>query len=132
MINLNSTTPAAPNGGTPVIWQNDSSGNVSAYTAKVKTSLNATGGALTINAGLGDSFIINVSGVVSSSTISNPTDGQEITLLWAQNSTGYAVTLPTNMKGGLTVSTTANSHTCQKFTYNAGDGNWYAIGVAGM
>ena len=30
-INLNGTTPAAPAGGTNVLWQEDTSGNVSAY-----------------------------------------------------------------------------------------------------
>lgn len=30
-INLNGTTPAAPSGSTNVIWQKDTSGNVSAY-----------------------------------------------------------------------------------------------------
>ena len=31
-INLSNTTPAAPAGSTNVLWQNDASGNVSAYT----------------------------------------------------------------------------------------------------
>lgn len=32
-INLNNTTPAAPAGSTNILWQEDTSGNVSAYTS---------------------------------------------------------------------------------------------------
>ena len=133
MINLSNTTPAAPSGGTPVSWQQDASGNVSGYTAKVKLSVSAVSGVLTLDASQATSFFVPVTAAITSMSITNPpSDGTEITILYAQDSTGHAVALPTNMFGALTVNTTANKHTCQSFTYNVADDNWYAIGVAGM
>lgn len=134
MINLNNTTPASPGGGTNVIFQSDASGNVSAYYRKKKNTVTPSSGVLTIDASTGDSFLISVNQAITSMSITNPTDGQEITLLFAQDSTGHAVTLATNMLGATTVTTTANKHTCQRFTYNVGDTNWYACnqGVQNM
>lgn len=134
MINLSSTTPAAPNGGTNVIFQNDASGNVSAYYAPKKQTVTPSSGVLTIDASSGVSFLVNVNQAVTSMSITNPTDGQEITILWAQDATGHAVTLASNLKGATAISTVANKMTCQRFTYNVGDANWYAVnqGVAGM
>jgi hypothetical protein len=67
-------------------------------------------------------------------SITNPTDGKEITLLWAQDTTGHAVTLAANLLGATAIGVTANSHTCQRFLYNAPDTNWYSTGTgsAGM
>lgn len=134
MINLSSTTPTPPGGGTNVIFQNDVSGNVSAYYKKRKNTVAPSGGVLTLDASLGDSFLITVTQAITSMTITNPADGQEITMLWAQDATGHAVVLATNMLGATAISTTANKHTCQRFTYNVGDTNWYAcnLGVSGM
>jgi hypothetical protein len=44
-LNFNATTPAAPSGSTNVTWQNDASGNVSAYVASTGgiNPVNATG-----------------------------------------------------------------------------------------
>lgn len=134
MINLSSTIPAAPGGGTNVIFQNDVSGNVSAYYRKKKNTATSSAGVLTLDASTGDSFLINVTQAITSMSITNPTDGQEITLLWAQDATGHAVTLATNLIGATAISTVASKHTCQRFTYNVGDTNWYAcnLGVSGM
>jgi hypothetical protein len=41
-LNFNGTTPAAPSGGTNVLWQNDSSGNVSAYISSGATVVTNT------------------------------------------------------------------------------------------
>ena len=132
LINL-SSTPTAPNGGTNVIWQNDTSGNVSAYIAIVKTTVAPVSGVLTINAALGNSFLITVNAAITSMAITNPTDGQEITLLFQQDTSGHAVTLASNLMGAIPVTTTASTTTGQpKFTYNVGDENWYALGVANM
>lgn len=132
MINLSDSTPAAPNGGGNVKWQTDASGNVSAYTAKRKTTVAPVAGVLTIDASTADVFLVNVTAAVTSMTIANASDGQTIVFLWAQDSTGHAVTLATNLLGAIAVTTTANKHTCQSFTYNLGDTNWYAIGMANM
>ena len=97
-------------------------------------------GVLTIDASLGNSFYINVNQVISSMNVINGTDGQEITLLWVQDSSGHLITLATNLKGATAPSITANSVSCQKFTYSEVQGssplvaNWYAVapGVIGM
>ena len=129
MLNFNDTLPAAPTGSANVKWQADASGNSSAYVGLggVKTTLAPVATVLTINASLGNSFLINVNAVISASSITNPTDGQEITILWQQDGTGHTIVLPTNMYGGTAPTTTAGKYTCQKFTYNVGNTNWYAV-----
>jgi hypothetical protein len=120
--------PAAPTGSINIKWQEDASGNVSAYTptAPIKVTIAPAAGVLTIDASLGNSFLITVNSAITSMSITNPTDGQQITLLWAQDTTGHAVTLASNLLGAAAVTTTANKHTCQIFSFNAGDANWYA------
>jgi hypothetical protein len=97
-------------------------------------------GVLEIDASLGNSFYINVNQVISSMNIFNGIDGQEITLLWVQDSSGHTIALASNLKGAIAPSTTASSVSCQKFTYSEIQNsspliaNWYAIapGVTGM
>lgn len=134
MINFSDTQPAAINGGTNVSWQSDVSGNVSAYLATRKTTVAPVAGVLTLDASLWDSFFITVNAAITSTVITNPSDGQQIYLLWAQDLTGHAVTLPTNLLGATAPSTGASLHTGQQFSYNAADTNWYSCGVgtAGM
>ena len=127
MINFSSTTPAAIGGGTLVTWQEDSSGNVSGYVAKVKQTVAAVAGALTIDASAGSSFLVPVTAIISSMSITNPSDGQEITILFQQDSTGYAVTLAANMLGCTAVTITANKNSIYKLSYNVGDTNWYCL-----
>lgn len=129
MINLNDTTPTPPTGGRNVKWQTDSSGNVSAYTQPSKTTLTPSAGVVTIDASTGDNFLISVTAAITSIVINNPTDGQRITLLFAQDATGHAVTLPASLiSGTFTVTTTANKHSCAQWMYNSGDTNWYIVG----
>lgn len=130
-INLNDTTPAAVTGGVNVKWQVDSAGNVSAYTglASTKTTVTPVAGVVTIDCSLGNSFWINVNAAITSMTLTNPTDGQEITIVWAQDGTGHSVVTATNLLGTFTITTTANKHSCYKWTYNSGDTNWYQVGV---
>lgn len=129
MINLNDTLPAAPTGGRNVKWQTDSSGNVSAYLQPVKSTLTPTAGVVTIDASIGDNFLISVTAAITSIVINNPTDGQKLTLLFAQDGTGHAVTLPAILiSGTFTVTTTANKHSCAQWMYNSGDTNWYIVG----
>jgi hypothetical protein len=125
MINLSDTIPAAINGGTNVSWQSDVSGNVSAYVAQKKLTVAPVAGVLTLDASVATSFLITINAAITAMTITNPVDGQEITLLWQQDSTGHTVTLATALIGAIAVTTTANKHTCQTFTYNVGDNNWY-------
>lgn len=139
MINLNDAVPAAPAGGVNVLFQEDVSGNVSAYLpttgGNVKTTVGSVAGVLTIDASLGNSFLINVTENITSMSITSPTDGQEITLLWVEDATGsWTIVLATNLLGATAPTTAANDVSCQKFTYDVTATNWYAtgVGVTGM
>jgi hypothetical protein len=132
VITLNSTTPSAPSGGTLVKWQQDSSGNVSAYTgaaANPPVTTAPVAGVLTINAASGDKQYINVNAAITSSSVTNPTDGQIMTVFWMQDSTGHAIVLPSNFVGATAPSTTANKHSIQQFMYHLADTNWYGVAV---
>ena len=138
MLNLNDTVPAAAAGTQNVVWQEDSSGNVSAavnfQSFGGKVTVAPVAGVLTLDCSAARSFYVNVNAAITSMVINNPVDGQEITILWVQDGTGHSIVLAGNMQGATAPSTSANKVSCQKFTYNSGNGNWYAIaaGVTGM
>jgi hypothetical protein len=137
MINLSDSTPAAPTGGFNIKWQQDASGNVSAYTgpsANAPVTTAPIAGVLTLNAALGDKQKINVNAAITSIVVNNPTDGQVMTLFWVQDGTGHAIALPAFFIGVTAPSTTANKHSIQQVYYNAADTNWYgvALGQTGL
>jgi hypothetical protein len=133
LVNLSDSTPAPINGGSNVRWQQDASGNTSGYVAKRKITVAPVAGVVTLDASQADSFLITVNAPITSMVITNPTDGQEITILWAQDTGGHAVAVATNLlMGTLTVSTAASKHTTGKFTYNVSDTSWYVIGQSGL
>jgi hypothetical protein len=131
MINLNDTTPAAPTGGFNVKWQQDSSGNVSAYTGPAALGAPPVyapvAGVLTINAAASNVAYINVNAAITSIVVNNPTDGQIMTIFWIQDGTGHAIALPAFFIGATAPSTTANKHSIQQFLYHAADTNWYGV-----
>lgn len=138
-INLSNTLPAPVAGATNVVWQEDASGNVSACMPLggigTKTTLFPIAGVLTLDASVGNSFFINVISSIISMVILNGTDGQEITILWAQDSTGHSVNIPSTgelLLGPFSITTTANKHSCYKFSFNSADTNWYQIGANNM
>lgn len=134
MINLSNSTPAPPSGSQNIQWQSDASGNVSGYLGlgTTKTTYTPSSGVITLDASQGNSFLISVTAAITSMSITNPTDGQVITILWAQDSTGHAVATASNMLGSFSITTSANKHSCYQFTYNVGDTNWYEVGVNNM
>lgn len=135
MINLSDTTPAATTGRLNITWQNDASGNVSGsmpLSATSKAAVTSSAGVLTLDVSQNNSFLINVVEDITSMSITNPTDGQEITLLWSQDGTGHAVATASNMLGSFSVSTGAGQQSCYKWTYNLNDDNWYQIGANAM
>jgi hypothetical protein len=132
MINLSDTTPTAITGGNNVHWQMDASGNVSAYSTERKLTVAPSSGVLTVDASLADVYLITVNAAVTSMTLTNPTDGQQLTLLWAQDTSGHAVTVASNLIGPGTVTTTASKRSCYTYTYDAGTNNWYQVGANGM
>ena len=127
MINLSNTTPAAIGGGTNISWQEDASGNVSGYVATVKNTVTIAANAVTFDASQGSSFLVAITSAITTMTITNPSDGQEITILFQQDGTGHAVTFAANMRGCTAVTTTAGTNSIYKLSYNVGDTRWYCM-----
>ena len=136
MINLSNTSPPAPSGGKNVFWQQDASGDVSAYTSlsDTMTTVVPVSGVVTLNCAMGNVFLINVTMSVTSVVVTNPIAGQVITLLWYQSSTGFTVTYSATFVGYTAPSTTAGTFSSQQFVYNLADTNFFALstGVQGM
>jgi hypothetical protein len=92
-------------------------------------------GALTINAAQGNTFRVVLTANVTSMTITNPVQGQIITILWVQSSGGsQTVAFASNLKGATAPSSAGSSVSVQQFTYDSTNSNWYAVsaGVTGM
>lgn len=82
----------------------------------------------TFNASLGNSFLITLTGNVTSSTLSNPASGQIITLRVCQDSTGSRTFVPpTNVLNMGTIDSTASACSSQTFIYDGT--NAQAIGI---
>lgn len=130
-INFSSSTPAAPSGGYNVKFQTDGSGNVSAYVNNVpggtKQTVAPVAGVVTVDVSLGSSIFININAAITNIILNNPVDGQEITILFAQDGTGHAVALGTNMLGAPTITTTASKYSCYTWSYNLTNTNWYLV-----
>jgi hypothetical protein len=83
--------------GSYVSWSGVSSAWVPPVVVPNKTTISPATGAIVFNAALGNSFAAVMTGNVSF-TITNPTDGQVIQVLWIQNATGgWTVTYPSNV-----------------------------------
>lgn len=116
-----------------VTWQQDASGNISAYAAALKIAVAPVAGVVTLDASAGNSFFITVNAAITSMVISNATDGQEITVMWQQDATGHAVAMASTMaSGSFSVSTTASKTSAGKWSYNAANTIWYLLGQSGM
>jgi hypothetical protein len=87
----------------------------------------------TFDASLGNTQKIILTGNVTSSTLSNATTGQQIHFLICQDATGNRTFVwPANVKGGMTIGSTASKCNAQSFVH---DGiNAYALspGVTNM
>lgn len=71
--------------------------------------------------------MLTLTGNVSSFTLAAGTDGQEKTLIFCNDATGgYTVTAPANVRGFMTVGTTAGKCSAQHFTYSAAQSAWLA------
>jgi hypothetical protein len=90
-------------------------------------------GVLEIDASLGNSFYINVNTDIHSMNIINPVDGQQIELLFVQDSTGWSITLAPNIVTDITPQVGANEVTSIYLSYSLTpgssplSGNWYQI-----
>jgi hypothetical protein len=112
-INLNGVTPAAPSGSTNVLWQEDASGNVSAYVAGSPTFLSpsplvtlATQGAAQTNTALFTptasglyriSFYAKVTRAATSSSTLGGATGFSVTFTDATDSTASVIATTSNV-----------------------------------
>jgi hypothetical protein len=122
----NGTFLCTANNGTTTITLANTAGVLEVQAAA------AISGSLILDCSLGNSFFVNVTAPITSMSITNPTDGQEITILWQQDVTGHAVAVAGNLLGTFSVTLTANTHSCYKWTYNLADTNWYLINSNNM
>jgi hypothetical protein len=88
-------------------------------------------GVLTLDCSTGNSFRINLNANVTSMSLTNPTDGQVITILWVQDATGSrTVSMAANLKGATAPSAGINTRSAQSFIYDSTTTNWYATSAA--
>lgn len=87
-----------------------------------------TSGAVTIDAATGNAAV-TLNGNATSTTISNPTDGQDLEITYVQDATGgrtYAWPANCKFAGGSAPSdTTASKRTSVRFVYDAATTSWY-------
>jgi hypothetical protein len=89
----------------------------------------------TFDASLGNTQKITLTGNVTSSTLSNATDGQQIDFLICQDGTGSRTFVwPTDVLGGMTIGSTLSKCSAQSFRYDGTLTNAYALsaGVTNM
>lgn len=85
---------------------------------------------VTFNAALAASptFDLTLTGNVSSSTVTNPTDGQVIRTIIRQDGTGGRIfTWPTTFRGQSPISVDANTASVQEFVYEISNNIWRAV-----
>jgi hypothetical protein len=89
----------------------------------------SSNGAVTLNANLGDVQAVTLQANATSSSITNPSTGQRMTIRWIQDATGgRTVSWPTNCKfagGSAPSSTTASKATSATFEYDGT--NWIEV-----
>lgn len=80
------------------------------------------------DASTGDIQQITITADVTSSTVTNPTDGQILTFIIIEaNSGGHAFAWPANFKGATAITTTNGVTNVQSFVYNSTSTTWYQI-----
>lgn len=98
-----------------------------------KTAVAPVAGVLTLDASTGNAFRVNLNANVTSMSITNPTDGQEINIMWVQDATGSrSVAFAANLKGATTPSPGINTVSAQAFMYDSTNSNWYALGAGSI
>jgi len=87
----------------------------------------------TFDASLGNTLGITLTGNVTSSTLSNATNGEVINFMICQDSGGgHTFAWPTNVKGGMTIGSTASTCSAQSFYFNGTTAYALSPGVANM
>jgi hypothetical protein len=87
----------------------------------------------TFDAKLGNTQKITLTGNVTSSTLSNATAGEQIHFLICQDATGNRTFVwPSNVKGGMTIGSTASKCSAQTFMFDGTSAYALSPGVANM
>ena len=97
-----------------------------------KVVLTETGSAVSVDCSKGNSFVVTIDhtqvGPMVVTIINPQADGQEIELLFIQDSTGgITVTLPGSVKGSPVITTTASKASTVKLTWDNGTSTWYTV-----
>jgi hypothetical protein len=123
-------TPGGQGSGTGLVSVNPGQ---TAFAGAIAHAVNAqtlaSSGAVTLNANLGDVQSVTLQANATSSSITNPSIGQRMTIRWIQDATGgRTVSWPTNCKfagGSAPSSTTASKATSATFEYDGT--NWIEV-----
>ena len=87
----------------------------------------------TFDAKLGNTQKITLTGNVTSSTLSNATAGEQINFIICQDATGNRTfTWPSNVKGGMTIGSTASKCSAQSFIFDGTNAYALSSGVTSM
>jgi hypothetical protein len=87
----------------------------------------------TFNASLGNTQKITLTGDITSSTLSNAFAGQQLNFIICQDSSGgHAFAWPSNVKGGMTIGSTASKCSAQSFIFDGSAAYATASGVTNM
>jgi len=87
----------------------------------------------TFDARLGNTQKITLTGNVTSSTLSNATTGEQINFLICQDGSGSRTfAWPSNIKGGMTIGSTASKCSAQNFIFDGTNAYALSAGVANM
>lgn len=87
----------------------------------------------TFDARLGNTQKITLTGNVTSSTLSNATAGEQVNFIICQDATGSRTfTWPSNVKGGMTIGSTASRCNAQNFIFDGTNAYALSSGVTNM
>ena len=124
-------SPNVPSGGCAIYVETDTGSicfwNGSAWLVEAPALKTVAFSATPVfNASLGDVQEITLTGDVTSFTITNPTNGQRLTIIWLQDGGGAHTVAgaPGSLKGFTTPGTTASKYSAQTFAYDGT--NWVA------
>lgn len=101
----------------------------------IASGLNAVSfsGTPTFNAALGNTQKITLTGEVTSSTLAQAAAGEQINFLICQDTTGnHTFVWPTNVKGGMTIGSTASTCSAQSFIFDGTSAYALSSGVTNM
>ena len=87
----------------------------------------------TFDASLGNTQKITLTGNLTSSTLANAAAGQQLNFIICQDSTGSRMfAWPSNVKGGMTIGTTASKCSAQSFVFDGANAEAVSSGVSNM